>query len=270
MNKQMLESFDKLFHKKILKEESNSEKLKKVFSDLNLENSSSASEAKPNLIANKGDAINLLYGWMDDNGKRVPIKGPEDIIEDINIDNGEVTYFLKNTKMWIPGEMILKKQNATSAIDVNNIKVNPLPPDMVKKAQSRNQQPNLSTVQIKGVEIPVIEHFKDIKEYCDNAELFRRWYNRQQFLNYILGTFESNGKKYDPTYEGSDEGDFGQLLGQLDGENSSYSWFIEIYDTSAMTKEALEDAVNETGSYDRGFFLKAKNGKIYFVFTDVD
>ena len=267
----MLESFDKLFDKKVLKEESNSEKLKKAFSNLNLENSSSASEAKPNLVANKGDTINLLYGWMHENGKRVPIKGPEDIIEDININNdGEVTYFLKNAKIWISGEMILKKQNAASAIAVDDIKVNPLPPDMVKKAQSRNQQTNLSTVDVKGVKIPVIEHFKDIKEYCENAELFKRWYNRQQFLSYILGKFEANGKEYDPTDDGYDEGDFGQLLGSLIGENSHYAWAIEIYDTSAMTKEQLEDAVTETGSYDRGFFLKAKNGKIYFVFTDID
>lgn len=267
MNKQMLESFDKLFDKKVLKEESNSEKLKKAFSDLNLENSSNASEAKPNLVANKGDAINLLYGWMDENGKRVPIKGPEDVIEYISVDNGEVTYFLKNTKMWVPGEMILKKQNATSAIDVNNIKVNPLPPDMVKKAQSRNQQPNLSTVNVKGVEIPVIEHFKDIKEYCSNSELFGRWYNRNQFLKYIIGTFESDGEAYD---EEDCDGEYGELLGCLSGENSHYCWCIEIYDASKMTKENLEYALDETGSYDRGFFLKAKTGKIYFVFTDVD
>ena len=259
----MLESFDKLFDKKVLKEESNSEKLKKAFSNLNLENKSSASEAKPNLVANKGDTIDLLYGWMDENGKRVPIKGPEDIIEDINIDNGEVTYFLKNAKMWIPGEMILKKQNAASAIAVDDIKVNPLPPDMVKKAQSRGKEPDLTSVTIKGIEVPVIEHFKDIKEYCSNAELFRRWYNRNQFLKAIID-------ETDPDIVG-EEYDFGPIVGSIGGENSHYCWCIELYDTANMTSEQIDWALGETGSYDPGFFLKdSKSGKIYFVFTDVD
>ena len=167
-------------------------------------------------------------------------------------------------------ETILKDEEKPIAIEEKDLDLNPFNlmfPDLVKKADSIGKTPSLPIVNINGVDVPVIEHFKDIKEYCENHELFRRWYNRTQFLKYVLGTFEDNGE---PSYYADDDGEFGTLLGSLSGENSHYCWCVEIYDAFKMTKENLECAVEETGCYNRGFFLKDKSGNIYFVFTDID
>lgn len=226
--------------------------------------------ANTNFKYNIGDEVTLVFGWYLDYGQRRPIKGPNDIIIDRRFDNGEEEYFLKDFNTWMPAETILKDEEKSIAIEEKDIDLNPfnlLFPDLAKKADSIGKTPNLPIININGIDCPVIEHFKDIKEYCENNELFRRWYNRTQFLKYILGTFEYDGEDWD---DGDNGGDFGTLLGSLGGENPHYSWCIDIYDASAMTQEDLEAAISETGSYDRGFFLKDKSGKIYFVFTDVD
>lgn len=226
--------------------------------------------ANDNFKYNVGDKITLIFGWYDEDGQRRPIKGPEDTILDRRFDTGEEEYFLKELNTWMPAETILKDEEKASAIEEKDLDLNPFNlmfPDLAKKAASVGNTPNLPVVNINGVDVPVIEHFKDIKEYCINDELFRRWYSRKQFLNYILGTFESNGEDCN---EDDYAGEYGELLGCLSGENSHYCWCIEIYDAFSMTRENLEYAVAETGRYDSGFFLKDKSGKIYFVFTDVD
>ena len=262
MNKQMLESFDKLFNKKILKEESNSEKLKKEFSDLNLRNSSNASKltATSNRKFNVGDIVSIKF--RDDpsnNIKRVSQK--QKIV--YKMDNNEY-YQLEDCDIWID------KDNLLTDTDIQNLKaqgysiiITPTERTVAPFWKPKNRDTKslgLSIVNIKDIEIPVIDHFKDIKEYCENAKLFRRWYNREQFLKAILSTGSNLGDEYG----------FGNAIGALDGENSNEVWAIEIYDTDIMTREQLENALDETGSYDRGFFLKGKNGKIYFVFTDID
>jgi hypothetical protein len=219
---------------------------------------------------NLGDKITLIFGWYLEGDQRRPIKGPEDTILDRRFDSGEEEYFLKELNTWMPAETILKDEESESAIEEKDLDLNPFNlmfPDLAKKAASIGKTPNLPVVNINGVDVPVIEHFKDIKEYCSNSELFGRWYNRNQFLKYIIGTFESDGELCD---EEDFDGEYGDLLGSLSGENPHYCWCVDIYDAYAMTKENLEYAVDETGSYDRGFFLKDKTGKIYFVFTDVD
>lgn len=219
---------------------------------------------------NIGDEVTLILGWSFDGGQQRPIKGPKDTIVDCRFSSGREEYFLKEFNTWMSAETILKDEEKSVAIDEKDLDLNPFNlmfPDLAKKADSIGKTPSLPTVNINGVDVHVIEHFKDIKEYCENHELFRRWYNRSQFLNYILGTFESDGEEY---YDADTDGEWGTLLGSLSGANSHYCWCIEIYDASTMTKENLEWAVDETGSYDRGFFLKDKAGKIYFVFTDID
>lgn len=224
---------------------------------------------------NIGEEITMVYGWLLDGAQRRPIKGPNDIIINRQLrPTGEPEYLLKDFNNWVSEEMIFKAEEKTRAIGVDDIKFNPLDltfPDLAKKAARMDMASTLPEIKINGVDCPVIEHFKDIKEYCENNELFRRWYNRQQFLKYILGTFECDGEDCEDDYQRDNyEGEYGRLLGYLGGENSHYCWCIEIYDASQMTPENLEYAVSETGTYDRGFFLKDKSGKIYFVFTDID
>lgn len=120
--------------------------------------------------------------------------------------------------------------------------------------------PELLSVNIKGINVPVIEHFKDIKKYCSNHDLFNRWYNRHQFLNAIIGQTDCG-----------DTGDFGPILGGMTGVTAHYDWAIEVYDTADMTTQQLEWAAAEVGKYKPSFFLKdGKSGKIYFVCTDED
>ena len=126
----------------------------------------------------------------------------------------------------------------------------------------------MTNILINGINVPVLEHFKEIKEECANDELFNRWYNRQQFLKAILGNFKNSEGDYTgkPYYN---EGDFGTVLGALSGENSNYCWLIEIYDATQMSSEDMEYALEEVED-GRAFFLKDKTDKIYFVFTDLD
>lgn len=125
----------------------------------------------------------------------------------------------------------------------------------------------LKQVNIKGVDILVLEHFKDIKQYCENYNLFGRWYNREQFLNAILGKFQNDGFDYDADLE--DVG-YGDPIGSISGVSQYYNWYIDIYDTANMTQEQLENAESETGDFEPGFFLEAKDGKIYFIYTNKD
>lgn len=213
---------------------------------------------------NIGDEVTIILGWSLEGASRIPIKGPKGTISDRRFSTRE-EYLIKEFGLWAPVELILSKDER--AIEEKDLDIRPLPPDLVKKAESRDKEPDLPTVKIKGIEVPVIEHFKDIKEYCENHSLFRRWYNRSQFLKYILGTFESDGE---PDFDPSEYGEFGKLHGCLSGANKHYCWCIEIYDASEMTEEELEYAESVTGSYSQGFFLKDKDGDIYFVFTDID
>lgn len=221
-----------------------------------------------NFEFNIGDEVVLIFGWSLRGGEKVPIKGFTDTVLDRRIGESQAEYFLKSLNNWVPAEMLLSTEKQDTTISEDDLVINPLNltfPELAKKASSVAKVPSLPVANIKGVEVNVIEHFKDIKEYCENYELFGRWYNRNQFLKYIIGTFEDNGEESE-----AEEGVFGTLLGSLSGENSDYCWCIEIYDTDLMTVEQLEAAADMTGSFDSGFFLKDKAGKIYFVFTDID
>ena len=262
MNKQMLESFDKLFDKKILKEESNSEKLIKAFSNLNLENSASASKsiATSNRNFDVGDIVYVKFS--DDPSNNIKRVSQKQKIVYKTDDNKN--YQLEDCDIWINKDSLLTDtdiQNLEAqGYSISTVQTERTVAPFWEPKNKAKESVGLNTVTIRGIEIPIIEHFKDIKKYCENGQLFKRWYNRDQFLKAILDT-------------GSDSDDywgFGNSIGALGGANSSYCWSIEIYDTDNMTQEQLETALDETGSYDPGFFLKAKNGKIYFVFTDVD
>lgn len=136
--------------------------------------------------------------------------------------------------------------------------------EAAKKAKLKTA---LKQVNLKGVDILVLEHFKDIKQYCENYKLFSRWHNREQFFNDILGKFQNDGFDYDADLE--DVG-YGTSIGSISGVSQYYNWYIDIYDTTNMTQEQLENAESETGDFEPGFFLEAKDGKIYFVYTNKD
>lgn len=260
--KLMLESFDKLFDKKILKEESNSEKLKKAFSDLNLKSNSNASKLTSNSNRKFDIGDNVYIEISDDPSNSIKrVSQKQKIVYKTDDDKN---YQLEDCDIWIDKDSLL-----TDA-DIQNLEAQGYSISIVQTERTvapfwepknkAKESVGLNTVTIKGIEIPIIEHFKDIKKYCENEKLFRRWYNRDQFLKAILNT----------SGDFDDYWGFGNPIGTLDGEDSNEVWAIDIYDTDTMTKEQLENALDETGAYDSGFFLKAKTGKIYFVFTDVD
>ena len=243
--------------------------------------------ANTNFKYNIGDKVRVLYGsgiggprgeWWE--------LGPVQKIIDHRVHFGELEYRLDcgnwRPECWLHTDADIASEEAKGTVMVDYEYSKQPDPKFTAETASANdalaldfpdpdeedlKSLGLPMVNLNGVNIPVIEHFKDIKKYCSNSELFGRWYNRTQFLKYILGTFEDNGEE---TYSANEEGMFGTLLGSLSGDNSHDCWFIEIYDAEQFTASELRDLREEVGSYERGFFLKDKSGKIYFVFTDVD
>ena len=123
----------------------------------------------------------------------------------------------------------------------------------------------MKTVNIKGVDVKVVEHMKEIEDNCMNDSLFKRWYNRSQFLKAILG--EDLEEYYEYDY-------LATPAGSLSGSNSHYCWAIELYDLENSSaediKELAEEVREDIPCYSTCFFMADRNGKVYFVNTDED
>lgn len=127
----------------------------------------------------------------------------------------------------------------------------------------------MKTIKLMGREIEVVEHFKEIGEVCNYPELFKRWYNRGQFLKAILGNHSYNGE-ITPIKDIIDElgcdGFYGECLGMIEGD-TTICYGIALYDAKAMSEDALDEAL--LCSWD-SFFMEGKNDEIYFVEVNVD
>ena len=232
-------------------------------------------------IHNVGDTVRVFYGSYSDSQGYYWMLGPIQKIIDRRIRSGRPEYKLdcgtwRNTVSLLTDAEIAD-QEARGTTMVDYLPAEQTSPNFAQETTNTDdalaldfpdpkeydlESLGLPSVNLKGINIPVIEHFKDIKEYCINYKLFQRWYNRTQFLKAAIGKLDDFG--------GYDEGEFGKIIGGFSGANDDECWCIEVYDTANMTQEQLEYAVDEVGILDRGFFLKDKSGKIYFVFTDVD
>ena len=126
----------------------------------------------------------------------------------------------------------------------------------------------MKTVELMGEQIEVVEHFKEIQEVCGYPELFKRWYNRGQFLKAITGISSYNGE-VEPieNVEIGGDGFYGTCLGCIEWENDRGCGGIALYDTEDMTEEGLNDALEFAWD---SFFMEGKNGKIYFVNVNID
>lgn len=122
----------------------------------------------------------------------------------------------------------------------------------------------MKTIEFLGRNIEVVEHFKEIADVSESY-LFRRWYNRNQFLKAIIGTFTYNGEDDEDLADSYYE-DYGELLGCMAGDLKG-DWTIAIHDTETMTEEGLDDVLFSRGD---SFFIEDKNGKLYFVYVDID
>lgn len=122
----------------------------------------------------------------------------------------------------------------------------------------------MKTIKLFGQDVKVVEHFKEIAEISE-GKLFRRWYNRNQFLKAIIGTFTFNGEDDDELADSANES-YGECLGCMVGTGNE-DWTIAIHDTETMTEEGLNDALYHNWD---GFFIEDKNGKLYFVDVDID
>ena len=123
----------------------------------------------------------------------------------------------------------------------------------------------MKTVNIKGVEVKVVEHMKEIEDNCMNDTLFKRWYNRNQFLKAILGKDTNEYYEYDH---------LATPAGSLSGENTHCCWAIELYDlknsSAENIRELAEELRDDAPCYSSCFFIEDRNGKVYFVNTNED
>lgn len=228
-----------------------------------------------NFKYNIGDVVVRKYPCDDDiYGKHLEIGGAYEI-EDYRLNAAGKAECLIRGRYWWPEDELATlneiddlKAAGTTVVDVEVAAAARMAKEEADK--KRKLSTALKTVNIKGVDVLVIEHFKDIKTYCENYKLFSRWYNRSQFLKAIIGTY-GDASVWDVLNGNVDiSGSFGDMLGYISGTRAHDCWSIEIYDTDNMTQEQIEWAVSETGDFMPGFFLDGKEGKIYFVFTDVD
>lgn len=123
----------------------------------------------------------------------------------------------------------------------------------------------MKNVTIKGVNVRVVEHMKEIVDNCANDDLFKRWYNKNQFFKAIIGKelYKDAGFDEEATY-----------LGGLSGENNYYCWYIELYDIENSSTKDIQVLANEVRDdipdWSSCFFIEDKDGKVYFVATDED
>ena len=128
----------------------------------------------------------------------------------------------------------------------------------------------MDTINLNGKDVKLYKHMKDIKEDTFNGRLFNRWYNKGQFLKYILGRFEENGapdKYFDPR-----DGEFGTLSGSIIHTGRT-DWYIQIYKLDDMSPEDLDDFIeNKLDSHfiATGFIMESNDGTLYAVDTGED
>jgi hypothetical protein len=115
--------------------------------------------------------------------------------------------------------------------------------------------------------IQVVEHMKEIKEVCNNSELFKRWYNRSQLFKALLGKFTFNGR---PEDEENCGGEHGTCSGRIVHSHAS-CWFIEIYKLEDVAHASLERLIEwQVNTLHTAFFIEDRDGQVYLVLTDVD
>lgn len=127
----------------------------------------------------------------------------------------------------------------------------------------------MDMINLNGKDFKVYKHMKDIQENTENGILFKRWYNKNQFLKHILGRFEFDGEAEYNTF-----GDFGKLAGSVIWANppKGDSWYIQIYKLDDMTAENLDDFIEHRLDEDfiaTGFILEANDGTLYAVDTNI-
>lgn len=123
----------------------------------------------------------------------------------------------------------------------------------------------MKTIKLFGEDVEVVEHMKEIEEFCCWVQLFKRWYNRSQFFKAIMGKRIYNGNT--AVYEPEDTEFMGTRLGTMGDDRGNACWSIELYDIDTMTAEGLYEVLDE---YYNSFFMEGKDGKIYFVAVSID
>ena len=124
----------------------------------------------------------------------------------------------------------------------------------------------MKTVKINNVEVQVVEHMKEIKDVCDNAILFKKWYNRNQMFKALLGNFIFNGKSDD-----SEEcGEYGTCLGSI-VKSAADCWYIELYRAEDIEESTFKELVEwQVEMLHTAFFIEDSNGTVYLVCTGID
>lgn len=123
----------------------------------------------------------------------------------------------------------------------------------------------MKTIKLKGIELNIAEHMKEIPSVCANSHLFVRWHSKKQFFDYILGRYEFN-------YRHDDAYDDVYIKAKTAGSIvcTDPDWYIQVYRVDKMDKDALIEFVSDKLEYQCGFFIKDDNGVIYAIDTDED
>ncbi len=130
----------------------------------------------------------------------------------------------------------------------------------------------MKTIKInENVEVKAIEHMKEIQENCDNAWLFKKWYNKKQMFKALLGQFKYVGMAADPDEDDapSTYGDWGDKSGCLVHLGST-CWFIELYKVEDLSAETLDSVISQQSRNSASFFIEDGSGTLYLVRTNVD
>jgi hypothetical protein len=121
----------------------------------------------------------------------------------------------------------------------------------------------MTTTIVNGKTYPVYQHLKEVKENEINGNLFGRWYNRNQFIKTMTEHGDPDGCA---EYEG--------CIGEMDGENSHYCWYIELYDLNTLLNddsiEDVDEFLDDEFNFHSSFLLEGSDGTIYLVRTDED
>ena len=122
----------------------------------------------------------------------------------------------------------------------------------------------MKTIKLKGIELNIVEHMKEIPSVCINSHLFARWHSKKQFFEYILGRYEFD-YSHDDSYDGMPK--------KYKPEGSIVctdpDWYIQVYRVDKMDKNALIEFVSDKLESKCGFFIIDYSG-IYAVYTDED
>lgn len=142
----------------------------------------------------------------------------------------------------------------------------------------------MKTVEVNGIEIQVVEHMKEIKDVCDNAQLFKKWYNRNQMFKALLGQFIFDGEEDEIEYDFDEDeddfvgtpceyGDYGKLAGRIVDTRRSDCWFIELYKVEDISVDKFNELIDwefNGGWGHPSFFIEDKSGNLYLIRTNID